>query len=76
MKVIYALTSHKVLKSKLYIAKFLLEKELNRKLSEKYSDDYSVVSKNFVLIACFDELNPYSTRLYRLGMKVLIKKGD
>lgn len=76
MEVIHILYSPKVEKKQLYTAKYHLERKMNYKLSKKYSDNYSVISKNFTLIQHFDEHDIFAVRLYSLEMKNKIEIPD
>lgn len=76
MEIVHMFRSYKVEEKELYIAKYHLERKMNYELSKKYSNNYSVISKNFILIHHFDEHDIFAIRLYSLVMNVIIEIPD
>ncbi len=76
MKVFHTLISDRAEISYLYREKYILERRINQILSQKYSDNYSVISKNFTRIACFDKYDIAFFRLYRLRMEVTVEVNN
>lgn len=76
MEIVHMFRSYKVEEKELYIAKYHLERKMNYELSKKYSNNYSVISKNFILISHFDKHSIFAIRLYSLVMNVIIEIPD
>lgn len=76
MKVLHELVSDRAEISYLYREKYKLERVMNGILSKKYSNNYSIISKSFTRIVCFDKYGIDFFRLYQLRMEVTVEVNN